>query len=748
MPTKEISPEDIRLCKKCEAPIKFEKSFRTGNLYPVNVRYPENGGLPIVDRTDFHSKTCGTVLPNQHPPASQEVQETYSPAAEFVAPPVGEVNADGPTADSSSDLLDTIVAKIEELEKRVLTFAADNINPLNEAISENTATEQHLMEEFQKKINEVRSQRTEMLDKKRQLEYELNNLNYELRNLNKDRNRLLEELAAQQKLQTLANTLREVWEQMPWNDAMMDFQKEDILFALNCYVDGKSGVLNANDRGMGKTFEAGATIDLLTQLFIDEHGRNPRVLWLTKKGLVGQTHRELMKWNSDRKMIVLGAKSITKGALYDSFKMGADKDMRNFQIDAALSMNSWVITNYDALNTTPRLIDVDWDILVIDEVHKLKGGANCTTRNCTHGPQATACRATGLWRKTKEIIDRSHPFFIPLSGTPIQNHPKDMWAYLHLFEPEKFPSSKRFEREFAFGYGMEGYKVDWERLIRVMKDRVIRRRKDEVGINLPDKVVEYIIDELTGEQAEVYKMMAEKMIVKLESMGDKMLSTSWLLPQWNYLSQILQNPGGVKWKDSDTGEIFHLPETNSMKLEAAMELIEELVAEGEQVVVFSTFNHPLYKLVDQINSASLPFGDSGKTVKAEAFTGRENSSGEGDYIQQRFQQGETQVLCCNIEAGGEGLNLQKNPSQWTGGAAHAIFLNLWWNPAKNVQAEDRIHRTGQTDTAMIHIIQAENTIDAYIAEVNSTKQAMQDGIMESEEIRPAVEWAEIMKGWL
>jgi SNF2 family DNA or RNA helicase len=189
-----------------------------------------------------------------------------------------------------------------------------------------------------------------------------------------------------------------------------------------------------------------------------------------------------------------------------------------------------------------------------------------------------------LWRKTKEIIDKHSPFFLPLSGTPIQNHPKDMWAYLHLFNPIQFPSPKRFEREYCYGYGVEGYKVDFERLINVMKDQVIRRRKDEVGMDLPDKIVEYIVDELSGEQAELYNKMQDQWIIELEEMGSKPLSASFILPRINFLSQILQWTGGVEWKDDD-GNKFNLPDTPSMKLDAAMELIEELTQEGEQALL-------------------------------------------------------------------------------------------------------------------------------------------------------------------
>ena len=77
---------------------------------------------------------------------------------------------------------------------------------------------------------------------------------------------------------------------------------------------------------------------------------------------------------------------------------------------------------------------------------------------------------------------------------------------------------------------------------------------------------------------------------------------------------------------------------------------------------------------------------------------------------------------------------------------YSHFLNLWWNPAKNEQAEDRLHRKGQTDQVLIHVIQAEASVDALIAQICKDKQEMTDGIMESEEIRPAIEWAALLLG--
>lgn len=760
----DLPESKVHPCKKCSAPVAWQTSSK-GKFYLVNVYYDVD--QPVCFRADFHSKTCAANLPEnviaEVCNVSDGIKALENLANAGLDPVVISENSDEvdweqvhldeayeaenpvvSVAEKSHHVLDDINAEMARLEEEVKLFTENFVKPLSSFIEQKKQEESDYLKEVERVIQQMREDAHKALIEKNDYEKQIKALQDRLHGLSQEKMAHLAALAAQERIQAIYDSLQEAWEAMPWNSYMMDFQREDILSIVQAFVDGKNGMMNANDRGMGKTFETGAALDLLTVLFERDHNRKPHVLWLTKKGLVGQTYREHLRWNPERKMIVLGATSIQTGALYDTIKMGATKETRNFQLEMAVQLNSWVISNYDVLNTTPAILDVPWDILVVDEVHKLKGGANCTVRYCEHGKYAEKCRATGLWRKTKQIIDEHKPFFLPLSGTPIQNHPKDMWSYLHLFNAKSFPSPKRFEREYCYGYGIEGYKVDWERLITVMKDQVIRRRKDEVGMDLPDKIVEFILDEL-GEEATYYNQMQDEFIIELEEMGMEPLSASFILPKINYLSQILQFPGGVKWTNSK-GVEQTLPDVPTMKMNTCLELIEELLAEGEQVVVFSTFNRPLIEMARRVNEANYEFGSTGQFVKAEVFTGKQNSDGTGDDIQQRFQQGNTQVLFCNLEAGGEGLNLQKNPTQWAGGACHAIFMGLWWNPAKNVQAEDRIHRKGQTDQVTIHVIQAENSVDAMIAEINKKKQEMQDGIMESEEIRPAVEWAALLKG--
>jgi SNF2 family DNA or RNA helicase len=95
---------------------------------------------------------------------------------------------------------------------------------------------------------------------------------------------------------------------------------------------------------------------------------------------------------------------------------------------------------------------------------------------------------------------------------------------------------------------------------------------------------------------------------------------------------------------------------------------------------------------------------------------------------------------------GEGLNLQKNPEHWPGGASYGIFLDLWWSPARNEQCIKRIHRQGSNIPVFIYELQNVPSVDQFIKAKNEEKNEQFNSIMESKEIRPASEWKKILGG--
>jgi SNF2 family DNA or RNA helicase len=361
-----------------------------------------------------------------------------------------------------------------------------------------------------------------------------------------------------------------------------------------------------------------------------------------------------------------------------------------------------------------------WDFVFADEVHRLKGGSNV--------------KPTLIWQVMKDVCSKAR-FIYFLSGTPIVNKGEEMWAYLNIFAPEQFPSVKNFMYKFMDAeYDLDSkivFTVNVNRLMNALEGQMIHRTKLEVGMELPDKTRMFEYLDMEGKQRAAYDQMRDNLFVYLDNADDKMtIKASVIIAQINRLRQIALYPKALKLEGMD-GRIFEIDCDECVKIDRAEELVEEI---NEQVVIFSSqFNPPLFELKRRLEA-------SGKSVAL--ITG--GSSDRTDEFERAFQQGEYDVLMINMRTGTEGLNLHKSPEYWPGGASHAIFLDLWWNPALNVQAEDRIWRDGCKEPVTIHILQCEDSADQFVADKVQKKEDLVNSIMGRAELRPPSEWRELL----
>ena len=175
----------------------------------------------------------------------------------------------------------------------------------------------------------------------------------------------------------------------------------------------------------------------------------------------GGTKNEATRWDPTLKMFPLRGSDL--------------KSAREMVFKVTSSGGSCVLTNYETLRTTPQARKVIWDIVVMDEVHKLKGGAN-------------ANGATAIWTTVKDVVGPSK-FIMMLTGTPLVNKVEEIWSYLHIFDPVVFPDARRFARQFSAFKDMSGklqFSLQSERLLKdILKGRLIRRTAHEVGLQMP-----------------------------------------------------------------------------------------------------------------------------------------------------------------------------------------------------------------------------------------------------------------------
>ena len=561
---------------------------------------------------------------------------------------------------------------------------------------------QRLKSEFQDAINEE-------LFQLRQTEREL---------LLQEQKREQERLA-QAELEQLAEIdeeIRKLCEGFATYEMAHKYQIEDVIYSIKAFKEGRGGFLNANKVGMGKTLESGIGLYVLQRLLTEKLGRKPKMLWLTKKSLVlkESTKKELLKWNPDWKIV----QPVVNGT--------ADQREMMVKVVQTTDMADLMIANYEFVRTTDLARNSKWDVVIIDEVHKLKGGAN------TSGP-------TAIWTAVKDMCIRAE-YVLMLSGTPMVNAPEEMWSYLHIFNPTKFPTLKKFRNDFMeYKTVANEFKlvVDANKILNnVLKGQMIARTPAEVGLQIPQLNYQIIELERTPQQDAAYQQMKNNFFVWLDDQQDKPLTAMAIIAQLTRLRQINVWPSGIKFKEQRTTADGSTYETESVldiressKIDEAMDIIENV---DEQIVIFSTFNEPMFEIQRRCK-------EIGKRCEIIAGGIKQDVDVEAE-----FQQGNIDVLCLN-SAMGEGLNLQKNPQYWPGGASYGIFLDLWWSPARNEQCIGRIHRQGSEIPVFIYELQNIPSVDQFIKSKVEEKNNQFSSIMDAKEIRPASDWKALFK---
>ena len=521
-----------------------------------------------------------------------------------------------------------------------------------------------------------------------------------------------EEMQAQ--FQKTAELIKEIVADYATWKKLREYQIEDVVATVHQFVLGDSGLMNCNEMALGKTVEAIASLYIIRSLFFSEHGRYPKVLWLTKSSIVktGGTIAELERWDDTYKMIPLDGSAPVKD--------------REFTLEMYNMLdNVGLITNYEACRTTKGIQDTKWDIVLFDEVHKLKGGANPT------GP-------TAVWTAVKDVCKNAR-FMIMLTGTPLVNKPEEMWSYLHIFAPEEFPSARDFTRRFT-GFrqaaGQFKMSIDAEKLFRTaLKGRLIRRTAAEVGLQLPQVIREDVMLDHNEQQGEIYKQMKEQFFIWLDTTS-RPLTANNILTQLIRLRQINVLPVATFYDRDEDGNIINtikLDVRDSSKLDQA---VHNILEHDTQAVGFCCFNEPLNELAFRLQV-------EGKSVAViSSQTSNQMGSFEVD-----FQAGKLDVLLIN-SAMGEGLNLHRDPEKWSGGAGYGFTLDRWYNNARNDQCFKRIVRPGAPGPIFFDDFYCDNSVDEYIRILCDEKDEMFNNVTENKAARTSGEWKDFLGGLL
>lgn len=413
------------------------------------------------------------------------------------------------------------------------------------------------------------------------------------------------------------------------------------------------GGILADDMGLGKTLQSIAYI-------LSEQNRNKAagkpVLIVCPASLVYNWRNEFGKFAPELKVVVAAGVRQERQELLSDI---SDVDV--------------LITSYPLLRRDTELYEkIRFSILILDEAQAIKNSVTQTAQ------------------AVKQI--RANQRFA-LTGTPIENSLDELWSLFNIVFPGLFSSKK------AFG------ELPREKVARMIRPFILRRMKQDVLKELPEKIETIQTSELLSEQKKLYLAYLEKIqeetVSQLQQEGFHK-SRMKILSGLTRLRQICCHPS--MFIENYTG--------SSGKLEQLMEVVEECLDGGKRMLIFSQFTEMLGIIRGELNKRKLSyFYLDGKTPSDERL---EKCN--------RFNQGEHDIFLISLKAGGTGLNLT--------GADTVILFDLWWNPAVEQQAADRAHRIGQKKVVQVIRLVTQGTIEEKMYELQQRKKDLIDQVIQ------------------
>ena len=326
-----------------------------------------------------------------------------------------------------------------------------------------------------------------------------------------------------------------------------------------------------------------------------------------------------------------------------------------------------------------------FDMVVLDECHRCKD------------PQSQ--QSKGLLK-----ISKNAKYRYGLTGTLLINSPLDLFMPMKFIGHEK-TSYTNFKNyycviEYKFGHQVISGYQNLEYLKEELGSCSLRRTKD--FLDLPPKIVIPEIVEMDENQSKFYSNIYDGIVEEADRVNIKNTSLLGLVTR---LRQAATCPSVLTSKS-----------IKSCKIERALELIDEIISNGEKVVVFSTFKDPLYEIQQSLAEAD--------GWHAYLCTGDQKDEYISKCIDDFQNKDDVKVFLGTISKMATGVTLNA--------ASYMILIDSPWTEADACQAQDRIHRIGTKQTAIIYHLLAKDTIDERIWELINDKKQMSDYILDGE----------------
>ncbi|TDE08536.1 DEAD/DEAH box helicase [Dyadobacter psychrotolerans] len=438
------------------------------------------------------------------------------------------------------------------------------------------------------------------------------------------------------------------------------YQKEGYNWLMFLRNNGWGGIL-ADDMGLGKTLQV---LTLLQKVYHNGVHTRPSLL-IVPTSLLFNWQQEAEKFTPDLRVIRYH---------------GAFRQQHASQLDSG----DVILTTYKTvLNDIDILKSVEFEYVILDEAQAIKN------------PSSQRYKAVSILDARSKLA---------LTGTPVENSGSDLYALMNFVNPGILGNLRSFNRLLS----PKAQTEDKTHLQKVINTFILRRTKQQVAKDLPEKTEMVIYCEMEKDQREVYEAyrvryqdaLKEK-INETGSGNSKLYALEGLMK----LRQICNAPALVNHQTD--------PAAVPAKIKELMRRLKE-VTPHHKVLVFSSFTGFLGLIRQQLEKSQLGY----------AYLDGKTKEDQRSKMVDLFQNDDhTRVFLISLKAGGTGLNLT---------AAEYVFLvDPWWNPAAESQAIDRCYRIGQKNNVMAYRMICKDTLEEKILNMQVQKRQLADELVSS-----------------
>ncbi|MFZ9387805.1 MAG: SNF2-related protein [Chitinophagaceae bacterium] len=426
---------------------------------------------------------------------------------------------------------------------------------------------------------------------------------------------------------------------------------------LNYLTDIKWGGILADDMGLGKTVQALSFLEHYRK----EHGK--------LKALVVCPTTLIYNWENEIKKFT---PALTYRIHHGPTRTRVKEELNDHEI---------TITTYGTLRSDIKLLmSVEFDYVILDESQAIKN------------PASKVAKAACLLAAKNRLC---------MSGTPLQNNTFDIFAQMNFLNPGMLGTMEFFRQEFAIPIDKFGEQDRKEHLKKLLYPFILRRTKEQVAKDLPEKQEMILFCEMEDEQRNIYDAyrndFRNQILGTIETQGIQK-SQLTILQGLMKLRQICDSPAILNEQEKF--------DNHSIKLDELSREITENIG-NHKALVFSQFLGMLALIRAKLESLG---------IRYEYFDGSTSAPDREKAIQSFQNDEEVRVFLISLKAGGVGLNLTA--------ADYVYIVDPWWNPAVEQQAIDRTHRIGQTKNIFAYRMICKDTIEDKILQLQEKKRAL------------------------